>query len=97
MLESLTTKILVLLVLHWVNWRAQGNNCDYYSVCQGGEHKIPLFLSAVTIDIPGPNPSARDITPHCLWSLSRSDPYLIMDVNVVDISPARHYSRILAT
>jgi len=37
MLKFLITKILVFLVLHWVNWRAQGNNCDYYYVGQGGE------------------------------------------------------------
>jgi hypothetical protein len=37
MLKPLTTKILVFLVLHWVNWRMQGNNCDYYYVGQGGE------------------------------------------------------------
>ena len=30
MLKHLTIKILVFLVLHWVNWRTQGNNCDYY-------------------------------------------------------------------
>lgn len=35
--KPLTTKILVFLVLHWVNWRAQGNNYDYYYMGQGGE------------------------------------------------------------
>jgi hypothetical protein len=42
MLKSQTTEMLVVLVLHWVNWRAQGNNCDHYYVSQGGEHGIPL-------------------------------------------------------
>jgi hypothetical protein len=76
-------------VLHWVNWLMQGNNCDYYYVGQGGEHKIPLSLSAVTIDTPGPKPSARDIAPRCLWSSSRTNPHLIADVNVVDVSTCK--------
>jgi hypothetical protein len=37
MLKFPTTEILVFLVLHWVDWRAQGNNCDYYYVGQGRE------------------------------------------------------------
>jgi hypothetical protein len=49
--------------------------------------KNPLYISAVTIDTPDPNPSACDIAPHSLWSSSRSDPRLITDVNVFDISP----------
>jgi hypothetical protein len=36
-LKFLKREILVFPVLHLVNWRAQGNNCDYYDVDQGGE------------------------------------------------------------
>jgi hypothetical protein len=37
MLKSLRKEVLVFLVLHWVDWRAQGSDCDYYYVGQGGE------------------------------------------------------------
>jgi len=85
MLKSQMTEMLMVLVLHWVNWRAQGNNY----VSQGGEHGIPLSLSAVTIHIPGPDLSARDIAPRCLWSSSLTNPHLIAGVDAIDISPCK--------
>lgn len=51
--------------------------------------KVPLSLSAITIDTPGPDPSARDNAPRCPWSLSRSNPCLITDVNVVNVSACK--------
>jgi len=48
--------------------------------------KISPSLSAITIDTPGPNPSARDTAPRCPWSLSRSNPCPVTDLNVVDVS-----------
>ena len=56
MLKFLTTEILVFLVLHWIDWRAHGNNCDYYYVGQDEKISItPLSHSAVAIDMPDPS------------------------------------------
>ena len=74
MLKFPTTEILVFLVLHRVDWRAHGNNCDYYYVGQDEKiSNIPLSLSAVAIDTPDPSPSTRDIAHHCLWPSDRSN------------------------
>ena len=84
MLKFLTTEILVFLVLHWVNWRAHGNNCDYYYVGQDEKISInPLSLSVLAVDTPDPSPSTRDIAHHCLWPSSRSNSCLITDVNTM--------------
>jgi hypothetical protein len=94
MLEFLKTEILVFLVLHWVDWRAHGNNCDYYYVGQDEKiSNIPLSLSAVAIDTRDPSPSTRDIAHHCLWPSSRSNSCLITDVNMIDTFPCKDSSQ----
>jgi hypothetical protein len=94
MLKFLTTEILVFLVLHWVDWRAHGNNCDYYYVGQDEKiSNIPLSLSAVAIDTHDPSPSTRDIAHHCLWPSSRSNSCPITDVNMIDTFPCKDSSQ----
>jgi hypothetical protein len=55
MLKFLARETLAFLVLHWVNWRAHGDNCDYYHVDQGREDIENPTLShpAVAIGTPG--------------------------------------------
>ena len=90
MLKFLTTEILVFLVLHWVDWRAHGNNCDYYYVGQDEKISItPLSHSAVAIDMPDPSLLVPDSPPHCLWPSSRSNSYLMTDVNMIDTFPCK--------
>jgi hypothetical protein len=85
MLKFPTTEILVFLVLHWVDWRAHGNNCDYYYVGQDEKISItPLSHSDVAIDMPDPSSPVPDSPPHCLWPSSRSNSYLMTDLNAID-------------
>jgi hypothetical protein len=84
----------VFLVLHWVDWRAHGNNCDNYYVGQDEKiSNIPLSHSVVAIDMTDPSSSVPDSPPRCLWPSSLSNSCLIMDVNVIDAFPCKDSSQ----
>jgi hypothetical protein len=94
MLKFLTTKIQVFLVLHWVDWRVQGNNFDRYLLSPGREDTTNPALSFrrrheyARFNLPVP-----DTTPYSLWPSSLGNSCLKTDLNAIDTFPCKDSSQ----